>query len=69
MSLLAPKATKDMPPRRLLDYMQTASYLGVSTKAVRNLVLAKELKCVRIGGRVMFDLRDLDTFIDEAKSH
>ena len=45
----------DLSPREL-----AASYLFSSVWAVRSLAWSKELPNVRIGRRVLFDLRDLD---------
>jgi len=52
---------------RLLTVPQAASYLSASVWAVRSLAWSKEVPCVRIGRRVLFDLRDLDRYIERAK--
>jgi excisionase family DNA binding protein len=52
---------------RLLTVPQTATYLSASVWAVRSLAWSKEVPCVRIGRRVLFDLRDLDRYIERTK--
>jgi excisionase family DNA binding protein len=52
---------------RLLTVPQAASYLSSSVWAVRSLAWSKEVPHVRIGRRVLFDLRDLDRYIERAK--
>jgi hypothetical protein len=51
-------------PRRLLDKDASAEYLGgVCTKTLDRLRARKKRKCVRVGGRVMFAVDELDEFI------
>lgn len=52
---------------RLLTVPQAASYLSASVWAVRSLAWSREVPSVRIGRRVLFDLRDLDRYIERAK--
>jgi excisionase family DNA binding protein len=54
-------------PPRLLTVPQAASYLSASVWAVRSLAWSRELPHVRIGRRVLFDLRDLDRYIERSK--
>ena len=54
---------------RLLSVEQAAGYLGVSPKTIRNRLGPKApdpfpVKAKRIGRRVLFDVRDLDSYID-----
>ena len=49
---------------RLLDVAQAAQYLGGTPKSIRHLVQKRKLRCIRADGRVMFDLSDLDAWID-----
>jgi predicted DNA-binding transcriptional regulator AlpA len=55
---------------RLLNIDQTACYLGIAPKTIRNRLGPKApkpfpIKPKKLGGRVLFDKRDLDRFIDE----
>ena len=55
---------------RLLNIEQTAKYLGLAPKTIRNRLGPKApapfpVKPKKLGGRVLFDIRDLDQFIDE----
>jgi hypothetical protein len=59
---------RDIQPR-LLDVKQTADYLSIAVKTLRNRLgpRAKNpfpVKPKRIGKRVLFDKCDLDKFID-----
>lgn len=55
--------------RRLLNIQDTAEYLGIAEKTIRNRIGRKAelpfpVKAKRIGKRVLFDIRDLDAYID-----
>ena len=55
---------------RLLNIEQTARYIGLAPKTIRNRLGPKApdpfpIKPKKLGGRVLFDIRDLDQFIDE----
>ena len=57
------------PAPRLLTVAQAADYLGVSQKTIRNRLgpRAKKpfpVKPLRIGGKILFQIADLDSFID-----
>jgi len=54
---------------RLLNIQDTAKYLGISPKTLRNRLGPKAInpfpvKPKRIGKRVLFDLKALDAFIE-----
>lgn len=56
--------------RRLMRSKPAADYLGVSTKAVRQMVLAGELRAIPGNGLRSpwrFDVRDLDEWIERSK--
>lgn len=53
--------------KRLLSQKEAAGYLGVSVRKVQELQGNGELKRVAIGGRTLYDIRDLDAMIDQAK--
>jgi excisionase family DNA binding protein len=60
--------TKSELPRRLLRTSEAARYLGVSKWKVRELVQSGELPYIQInGGPWLFDVRDLDAFIERHK--
>jgi excisionase family DNA binding protein len=52
---------------RLLTVPQAAQYLATTTWAVRKMAWAKDIPHLRIGTRMLFDLIDLNRFIDRAK--
>ncbi len=55
--------------KRLFTIPQTSTYLGMSTRAVRELVWDGALPYIQRvdGGKIYIDVRDLDAFIDREK--
>lgn len=53
--------------RRLLTYKKLAEYLGVSLRTAKQLAADDEVPKVRIGGRVLFDRTDVDSYIERIK--
>ncbi len=58
------------PQKRLLTVEETAGYLGISAKTIRNGLGPKTPKPfpvqpVKLAGRVLFKKEDLDRFIDQ----
>jgi predicted DNA-binding transcriptional regulator AlpA len=54
---------------RLLNVKQTAAYLGIAEKTIRNRICRRAenpfpVKPKRIGKRVLWDRKDLDHYID-----
>lgn len=56
------------PKQRLVSLPQGAAYLGLSLWSVREHVWHGRIPCVRIGRRVLLDLRDLDEVIEQSKT-
>ncbi len=42
-----------------------AAYLGVSIRRIDELQAGKKLKCVRIGTKPVFRIRELERFLDD----
>lgn len=60
---------QDIKPR-LYRVEAAAQYLGIAAKTIRNGIGPKAkrpfpIKPKRIGGRVLFDIKDLDAYIDK----
>lgn len=53
--------------RRLLAYSQSAEYLGISLRTMKDLAANGEIRKVQIRGRVLFDRADLDGYIERIK--
>lgn len=53
---------------RLLTRVEAASYLRISIRTLDSLKSVGDIVFVRIGGRVAFDKRDLDEYIEQCKS-
>ena len=51
-----------MPPL-LHSKKQTAALLSISLRSIDNLIVRKELRPVRIGGRVLISIEELERFI------
>jgi len=54
---------------RMLSVDDTARYIGLAAKTIRNRIGPKAkipfpVKPKHIGGRVLFDLKDLDVYLD-----
>lgn len=53
--------------RRLLDYDALGTYLGVSKRQAEKLAKAGEFPKVPIGARILFDVVDVDAYIERIK--
>ncbi len=53
--------------RRLLTRQEAAAYLGRSVRGLDGLVAKRRVASVRGDGRPMFDVRDLDEWIESNK--
>jgi hypothetical protein len=51
--------------QRLMDIETAAKYLGMSPHALRHKA-GIDIPCVRIDGKLRFDRRELDRYIDKA---
>ncbi len=51
--------------QRLMDVHDAATYLGLSEPALRQKA-GVDVPCVRLDGRLRFDRRELDRYIDRA---
>ena len=59
--------------RRLLSVKQAACYLGLAEKTIHNGTGRKAkkpfpIKFKRYGRRILFDIRDLEKFVDELEA-
>jgi len=72
VSVTAPRKTltsEATPVRvRMLNVRQAAEYLGATVWFVRTISWEKRLPAVKFGNRLLFDVRDLDRFIEQAKA-
>ena len=58
------KKTTSRTRKRLLTVRETALYIGRTENAVREMAWNEKLPHIRTDRRVMFDIRDLDRWID-----
>jgi len=58
--------TRDIE-RILISLKETAVIIGRTETAVRNMVVVGKLPYVRADKRIMFDLRDIEKWIEENK--
>ena len=54
--------------RRLVPYAGLAAYLGISLRSAKQLAADGQIQKVVIGSRVLFDVRDIDAYIDRVKA-
>ncbi len=55
----------EMEEKKLLSCKEAAGYLGISELALRKRIFLRQMKgLVRLGGRIYFDKKKLDSFID-----
>jgi excisionase family DNA binding protein len=52
--------------QRLMDVHDAAQYLGMTENAIREKASAGDLPYIRIDGRLRFDRREIDRWIDRA---
>jgi hypothetical protein len=62
------RVKKEIEPR-MLSVDDAARYIGIAAKTIRNRIgpkskIAFPVKPKRIGGRVLFDVKELDAYID-----
>lgn len=55
------------PAPRLLGVSAAAAYLGATEWAIRKLQWERAIPSIRIGQRVLFDIADLNAFIEKQK--
>lgn len=51
------------PPLNM-NAKELSAYLGISERKVRGDAAAGKIPSVRVGGRVIFRLKDIDSFLD-----
>lgn len=64
----ANKVEREIKPR-MLSVDETARYIGLASKTIRNRIGPRAadpfpITPKRIGGRVLFDVKDLDAYLD-----
>ena len=60
-----------MPAKRLLTIEEAAAYIGHAPQTIRNRLFEKSLGIpfCRVGRRILFDMRDLDKWVDGLTRH
>lgn len=61
------QASTTAPAPRLLGVPDAAHYLGATEWAIRKLQWERTIPSIRIGQRVLFDIADLNAFIEKQK--
>ncbi len=54
--------------KRLLTVKEAAEYLSISRSHLYTLVKSRKIRSLKFGKRRLFDILDLDTFIEQLKS-
>ena len=55
--------------KRLLDAKAAADYLTISRSKLYQCIKANKIKSIKIDGKRLFDIYDLDEFVDSLKKH
>ena len=55
--------------KRLLDAKSAAEYLSISRSLLYQWINKGKIKCVKIESRTLFDVYDLDVFIEDLKNN
>jgi excisionase family DNA binding protein len=58
---------KDSRSQRLLTVKQAGSYLALGQWRIRSLIYRGELPYIRLGRRILLDLKDLDSLVKAKK--
>jgi excisionase family DNA binding protein len=53
---------------RLLGVREAAAYLGATIWAIRSLAWNREVSSLKIGNRILFDRKDLDSYVESNKT-
>lgn len=62
-----PKVQAAPIQRRLLNYDGLAAYLSISKRQAEQLAADGEIPKTPIGSRVLFDVRDVDAYVERIK--
>jgi predicted DNA-binding transcriptional regulator AlpA len=58
-----PRSMETPIDRRLASMQSTAAALGISTKTLWRILRVGDLPCVKLGGRTMISVGDLDAYV------
>jgi len=58
---------KDKIQKRLLTIKEASEYLGISEKGLYNMVYRREIPFVKLGGKLRFDIIDIEKWINDNK--
>jgi len=58
----------DKKQKRLISQKEAAEYLGISYWTVRDMVFRGDIPHIRIGRRILMDIKDLEEYIKKNKS-
>jgi excisionase family DNA binding protein len=54
-------------PKRLYSIAEASIYLGRTVWAVREMLWAGKLPCIRDGRRILLDIKDMDSWVEQSK--
>ena len=58
----------DKKQKRLISQKEAGEYLGISYWTVRDMVFRGDIPHIRIGRRILMDIKDLEEYIQKNKS-
>jgi excisionase family DNA binding protein len=53
-----------MPEKRLMDVKEAAEFLNLSPRTLYKKTCARQIPFLKLGGKLLFDRRELDEYID-----
>ena len=53
--------------KRLYSIKESAVYLGRSEWAIREMIWAGKIPCIKDGRRILLDIKDMDSWIEKNK--
>lgn len=64
LEVIADETSLRSNPPKVLNVPEASKYIGVSERTLRSLIADRKIKVVRVGGRVLLRLVDIDRFIE-----
>lgn len=64
LEVIADETSIRSNPPKVLNVPEASKYIGVSERTLRSLFAERKIKVVRIGGRVLLRLVDIDRFLE-----
>ena len=64
LEVIADETSLRTNPPKVLNVPEASKYIGVSQRTLRSWIADRKIKVVRVGGRVLLRLVDIDRFLE-----